>query len=243
VALTKAMLMVPRWRFATKKWRHKRAYERKFYHRIARGFVAHVEQRGTPSAQPGTLYVCNHISWLDIPVLASVLDTEFIAKDDVKDWPLFGKLSARTRTLFVSRTNRQETQRQIDAIGAALSSGVNLTLFPEGTTSDGSTVMPFFSSLFAAAAQATIIHPLVIGYRRRGGGALGDYEMAQIGWTGDEALVPNAAMIARMKIEAVVIMLDPIAPHHSEDRRSLAARCHAEISAGYAALRAENRSA
>ncbi len=237
------MLMVPRWRFAKKKWPHKRAYERKFYHRVARGFVAHVEQRGAPPDHLGTLYVCNHISWLDIPVLASVLDTEFIAKDDVKSWPLFGKLSTRTRTLFVSRTNRQETQRQIDAIGSALSSGVNLTLFPEGTTSDGSAVTPFFSSLFAAAAKATIIQPIVIGYRRRGGGALNDEEMAKIGWTGDDALVPNAAMIARMKIEAVITLLDPIAAHHGQDRRALAARCHAEISAGYAALRAENRSA
>ena len=243
IAVARAAVMVPRWRYASTKWRKKRAYEQAFYRRIASGFVAKVELRGTPVARPGTLYVSNHISWLDIPMIASVIDTDFIAKDDIEHWPLIGGLSRRTGTLFVSRTARHQAQRHLDDMIAALQSGVSLMLFAEGNTSDGAGVLPFLSSLFAAAPYAAAVQPVFVGYRHAGGAWLSDAEMAAIGWTGDDELVPNAAGVAGMKIEGVVTLLDPVPASASTNRRSITAYCHTAISEGYAALRAEGRPA
>ena len=252
-ALAGALTMVPRWIAAGPRWRRKRAYERRFLARIARGFVGRVALSGaTPGAaapggvEPGgagTLFVANHISWLDIPVLAGVIDAEFIAKDDVRGWPLVGPLARRTGTLFVSRERRSEARAQADSIGDRLRAGGSLILFAEGTTSDGTGVLPFRSSLFASSASAGRIQPVVIGYRRRDGAPFGDAEMAAIGWVGDEALAPNAARLARAAMIAEVVMLDPIEPGEGESRRDLAARCQRAVAEAYAALRATKRSA
>ncbi len=239
VAATRAALMVPRWRLLRRKSPKKRALEQAFYRRIARGFVAQVELRGTASQKPGTLYICNHITWLDIPVIASVIDTEFIAMDDIAGWPLVGAMAARTNTLFISRTQRTHAQQQIEDMIALLQSGVNLMLFAEGTTSNGADVLPFRSSLFAAAAFAAAVQPVFIGYRKRGGARLSDDEMAAIGWTEDGGPLPNAKRIAAMKIEAVLTMLDPAPPSASTNRRALAHYCYDVISTGYAAFRSE----
>lgn len=239
IAVARAALMLPRWRLFSLKSPKKRSYEQAFYRRIARGFVTHVELRGTPSAKPGTLYICNHITWLDIPAIASVIETEFIAMDDIADWPLVGALSKRTNTLFVSRTQRHQAQQQIEQMIAALQSGVNLMLFAEGTTSPGADVLPFRSSLFAAAPFASAVQPVFIGYRHRGGTALSDDEMAVIAWTEDGGPLPNARRIAAMKVDAIVTVLDVAPPHASTNRRALANYCYHAISNGYAALRDE----
>lgn len=240
VAVARAAFMVPRWRFAGKRWRNKRGYEQAFFRRLARGFVAKIELRGDSTARPGTLFICNHISWLDIPIIASVIDTEFIAMDDIEGWPLVGSLSKRTHTLFISRTKRSEARLQIDQMAAILQSGVNLMLFAEGTTSPGVTVLPFVSSLFAAAPFASEVRPVFIGYRKKGGARLSDDDMATIGWTDHNGLMPNALGVARMKIEAVVTVLAPAPPSVTGHRRSLADHCQDLILTGYAALRAES---
>ncbi|MFM9852210.1 MAG: lysophospholipid acyltransferase family protein [Sphingomonadaceae bacterium] len=239
VAVARAALMLPRWRLAGKRWHKKRVYEQAFYRRIARGFVSKIELRGNPAARPGTLFISNHISWLDIPVIASVIDTEFIAMDDIASWPLVGALSKRTHTLFISRTKRGQAKLHIDQMAAILQSGVNLMLFAEGTTSPGATVLPFISSLFAAAPFASEIRPVFIGYRKKGGARLSDDEMATIGWTDHNGLMPNALGVAGMKIEAVVTVLGPPPPQCQSNRRTLADHCYKVISDGYAAYRCE----
>ena len=83
IAVARAALMLPRWRLFSLKSPKKRVYEQAFYRRIARGFVTHVELRGTPSAKPGTLYICNHITWLDIPAIASVILARKLVRGEV----------------------------------------------------------------------------------------------------------------------------------------------------------------
>ena len=239
IATARAALMLPRWRLLRRQSPRKRRYEQAVYRRIARGFVARVELRGEASEAPGTLYICNHITWLDIPVIAGVIDTEFIAMDDIAAWPVIGAIAARTNTLFVSRTQRHQAQAQIEAMITLLRSGVNLMLFAEGTTSPGAGVLPFRSSLFAAAPFARAVQPMFIGYRNRGGAALSDDEMAAIGWTEDGGPLPNARRIAAMKVEAVVTLLDPAPPAALTNRRALAQHCHDVIARGYAEFRHE----
>ena len=99
------------------------------------------------------LLVCNHLSYLDVIVLSSIQPCVFVAKRDVAAWPLFGWLARAAGTVFVDRENRFSSPAVVDLIRGAISGGSIVVLFPEGTSSDGSTVLPFKSALLEAAAQ------------------------------------------------------------------------------------------
>jgi len=100
------------------------------------------------------LMVSNHISWKDVVVLNSVYPTRFIAKSDIRQWPLVGWLSARTGTLFVKRGSTTDARRLNETIAQLLNSGNNITLFPEGATSDGRELSKFYPGLFQSALDA-----------------------------------------------------------------------------------------
>ncbi|MFZ5722440.1 MAG: lysophospholipid acyltransferase family protein [Pseudomonadota bacterium] len=123
---------------------------------------------GTPAAQPA-LFVANHVSWLDIPVLGGLSRLHFLSKAEVGDWPLIGRLATAAGTLYIRRGHGQvrERARQIaDHIGA----GRSILVFPEGTTTDGRDVRDFHAPLFAAAtAGGHPVQPVAIRYRDRRG--------------------------------------------------------------------------
>ncbi len=112
-----------------------------------------------------TLFVANHISWADIHALSSMLPLRFIAKSEIKNWPIFGYLVGHANTLFIDRNKRQDARRTIEVAASSLKAGDNLCLFPEGTTTDGTTIRPFKSSLLQAAYHAdATIWPIGIRY-------------------------------------------------------------------------------
>jgi 1-acyl-sn-glycerol-3-phosphate acyltransferase len=240
-ALGASLLLLPPWLLAKPRTRRARDRERRFYSRVARGFLSGVKRSGAAAAGEGTLFVCNHISWLDIAVLGSLLDADFIAKAGVADWPLVGPLSRRTGILLVKRDRRGDTAAQVEQIGAKLRQGRSLVLFPEGTTSDGCAILPFRSSLFAAAAEAARIQPIALCYSRRRGEPLDEDEMRAVGWTGNEMLLPNAARVAGMRLSAEVRMLSPFEPEAGASRKLIADRCREAIEEAYAAMRAGER--
>ncbi len=237
-----ALTLIPRWLWRGPLWKRYRTRQWLFFGRIARAFAPRVRVIGTPDPTVRFL-VSNHISWLDIPVLGSKLRTNFIAKDDVAGWPGIGPLARRTETLFVSRTKRCDVVRQAKSIAERLAGGDRLLLFAEGTTSDGTALLPFRSSLFAAALACERVQPVMIGYRWADGARICDEEIARIGWTGDASLIENAIDIATMPIRAEVWLLDPITIAPGETRQALSARCETAIANAYAAFRAANRSA
>lgn len=102
---------------------------------------------------PSGLLVSNHLSYLDVLVLSSIRPCIFVAKRDVAGWPFFGWLACAAGTIFVDRENRLSSPVVVDLIRATLASGSVVVLFPEGTSSDGSTVLPFKSALFESAVQ------------------------------------------------------------------------------------------
>jgi len=102
--------------------------------------------------RPPALLVSNHVSWLDIPVLASLTHSNFLSKDEVRSWPVIGWLAASSGTLFIRR-GAGEAGSISRQIAARLASDGLLTLFPEGTTTDGTEVRPFFPRLFSAAIE------------------------------------------------------------------------------------------
>jgi len=107
-----------------------------------------------PSAQVPTMIVSNHVSWLDIWVLDSVLPVRFVAKSDIRRWPLIGFLVSRAGTIFIERSKPQDTARTNQAIVEALTRGERVAMFPEGATTDGTKVKPFHASLFQPALGA-----------------------------------------------------------------------------------------
>jgi len=119
-----------------------------WYHRLCcRIFCIRIITEGNIERDGQVVYISNHTSYLDIPVIASTLRTAFIAKLDVASWPLFGTLGRLQRTLFINRA-RTEVAREKDAFIKRLEEPLPLVLFAEGTSTIGEKVVPFKSSLF-----------------------------------------------------------------------------------------------
>lgn len=113
----------------------------------------------------GILFVANHVSWADIHALNSVHAVRFVAKSEIRSWPVFGWLAQQVNTLFTERSRRHDAGRMVDKAADSLRTGDCICFFPEGTTSDGTELKPFKGSLMQAAINAgTHIWPVAIRY-------------------------------------------------------------------------------
>ncbi|MFP4314051.1 MAG: lysophospholipid acyltransferase family protein [Alphaproteobacteria bacterium] len=115
-------------------------------------FRLQVRIEGTPQTSGQIIYVSNHLSYLDIPVIGTVLKASFVAKKDVASWPVFGFLSKLQQTAFIDR-NRNAARKEAGALDSMIEAQKSLILFPEGTSTDGKSVLPFKSSLFSLALK------------------------------------------------------------------------------------------
>lgn len=126
-----------------------------------------IHQHGSPSDDT-VLFVSNHISWSDIPILGSLAPIRFLSKAEVGQWPVIGWLARQAGTLFIRRGGGQ-ARRVRDQIIQNLQAGENVLVYPEGTTSAGLTVLPFHGLLLKAAPESkTPVQPVTIAYRREG---------------------------------------------------------------------------
>ncbi|MDB5799600.1 MAG: acyltransferase family protein [Rhodocyclales bacterium] len=116
------------------------------------------------------LMVCNHISWLDVFVINAVAQPHFVCKDEIRKWPLVGWLIAATETIFIARSNRTAAARTAKALTTRLQQDERVAFFPEGTTTNGTLLLPFSAALFDAAppAQAQVV-PMVLRYSEKQG--------------------------------------------------------------------------
>ncbi|WP_029527619.1 lysophospholipid acyltransferase family protein [Polaromonas glacialis] len=110
--------------------------------------------RGQPPILGPVLLVANHISWLDIPVMHAARHCRFVSKSDIQDWPLVGTLATAGGTLYIERSSRRDAMRVVHLMRDALLAGEVLAVFPEGTTGDGLSVLPFHANLLQAALSA-----------------------------------------------------------------------------------------
>lgn len=145
----------------------------KLYHRlVCRALGVRCTVTGTaPPPGTGGLIVANHVSWLDIAVIGAQAPLSFVAKSEVADWPVIGLLSKLQRTVFIDRMRRAATADVAAQMGARLSAGESVVLFAEGTTGDGTRILPMRSSLLGAAHAALgegggdiTVYPLTISY-------------------------------------------------------------------------------
>lgn len=124
-----------------------------------------VRVQGQPPASGGVLIAANHVSWLDIHLLHSLLPARFISKAEVRDWPLIGRFAEAAGTVFLVREKKADAMRVNQLMAEHLRQGDCLALFPEGTTTDGGGVLPFFPSLFQPAVEAgASVWPVCIRY-------------------------------------------------------------------------------
>lgn len=136
---------------------------------IVRILGGRVTVTGTP-VKESALMVCNHISWLDIPLLGGESSIRFLSKKDVKAWPVVGWMATQAGTLYIERGRRGAAQEAADSISESLHNGDVVMVFPEGTTSDGKDVLPFHARLFASAIETGVdIQPVAIRYRDASG--------------------------------------------------------------------------
>jgi len=110
--------------------------------------------QGTPPATGPMLLICNHISWLDIIAIHAARHVRFVSKSDVKHWPMIGTLATGAGTLYIERERQRDALRVVHRMTDALRAGDIIAVFPEGTTSDGRTLLPFHANLLQAAISA-----------------------------------------------------------------------------------------
>jgi 1-acyl-sn-glycerol-3-phosphate acyltransferase len=204
-----------------------------FYHRKVCALLGiRVHVKGAPMHDHPLLVVANHSSWLDIPIITSILSVVFVAKSEVASWPLVGLLAKLQRSVFVERNRRHKTGETNARIARSLAEGDAVVLFGEGTSSDGNRVLPFRSALVGAAREALaslegrrplFIQPLSIAYVGLHGLPLGRQHRPVAAWFGEMALFPHLMnVIRRGALDVVVTWGEPIAYAADIDRKAIA---------------------
>jgi len=194
------------------------SWPRRFMGGVCRICGIRVTRIGAPKASRA-VFLANHVSWIDIPALGAATGTAFVAHDGLAGVPLLRWLCELNDTVFVARHDRASVHRQVEQVRAAIEDTGALALFPEGTTSDGTGLLGFKSSLLAAVAPppaGTVIQPVLLDY----GSAA-----AQIAWVGDEPGVINfRRILARARpVELTLQFLPPLAEAEAADRKRIAA--------------------
>lgn len=226
-----AILRIPFWLAAPVGQR--RRHEQVFFARLLKGFGIDISLKGNPSPKVGTLFIMNHISWADIPVMMAILDADFVAKADILTWPMIGALARRFSPVFVARDAQRRSHAQADAIRHRLNAGRSVILCPEGTTSDGTGILPFRTSLFSAADAASAVQPVILRYLLPDGSVLPPERQREVAWIADDDLLSGAARLARLKTLASAEFLSPVC--NITDRKALAEIIRHRMVAAYAA--------
>ena len=212
-----------------------------FHHRVTcriAGF--RVEVRGALRKEHPTLFVCNHMSYFDIPILGALVDGCFVAKSEVKTWPLISTMAKLQRSVFIERVARRAVDHRNELV-ERLEGGDNLILFPEGTSSDGNGVLPFKSSLFAiaqteVAGKPVVVQPVSIAYTKLDGMPLGRYLRPFFAWYGDMDLASHLwQALALGRCTVVVEFHPPVTIADFGSRKALSEHCQRVATEGVAA--------
>ena len=201
-------------------------WPRRFLGGIAR--LAGVRMRAEgPPARPGTFLIANHVSWIDIPALAGLSGAAFVAHDGLAGIPVLRWLCEMNRTVFVARHDRAGVARQVAQVRAAIGLGDVLAIFPEGTTADGTALLPLKSSLLSALdplPPGIAVQPVLLDYGP---------EARDIAWVGQEPGVDNfLRILARPRpVLLTVRFLPPLEGEALASRKTIAAASSAALTA------------
>ena len=179
---------------------------------------------GTPLRRD-VFFISNHISWVDILSMAGASGTAFVAKQEVSEVPVIGWLCGLNRTVFVKRENRMGVAEQINALREALQDNWSVTVFPEGTVTDGHSLLPFKSSMISVLEPppaGVMVQPVVLNYGENA---------EDIAWIGEESGLHNAMRVMARKGSFPLSLhyLEPFSPVDYRGRKAVAAKAREEI--------------
>jgi 1-acyl-sn-glycerol-3-phosphate acyltransferase len=199
-----------------------------YFHRLtAQQLGLKIRRFGRPYHGRPLLFMSNHMSWLDIVALSTVMPISFVARADMAGWPIFGLFAKLQRSIFVERTRKSATKAANSALTDRLLAGDPVVLFAEGTTSDGNRVLPFRSSMVGAVeaifGQAEpVVQPVALAYTRYQGLPMLRSKRPDVAWYGDMDLIPHFAGILKGgPIEVTLTFCDPLSLEDMGDRKQL----------------------
>lgn len=182
--------------------------------------------RGQPATRGPMLMVANHISWLDITSLHAAGFCRFVSKADIKTWPVIGRLASGVGTLFIERESRRDAMRVVQHMTERLQAGDVIGVFPEGTTSDGLSLLPFHPNLFQAAIAANVpVQPIALQFIDE---ATGQRSAAPC-YIGDDTLMQSLWRTLCASNIAVVISYGEPQLAQGRDRRAWAQALRTEV--------------
>ncbi len=199
-------------------------WPQRFLGTAARACGARVSTVGTPRRHD-VFYVANHLSWIDICILGGATGTAFVSQDKIRDWPIIGWLAQLNHTVFVSRTERMTVGSQVDELRAALAEHQPVAIFPEGTTTDGRSLLPFKAPLFAVLLpppRALVIQPVLLDFDEAG---------KSLAWIGEETAPENAWRVLSRPgtFDVTVHFLDAFDPGDHPHRKMISAEARRRI--------------
>ncbi len=178
-------------------------------------------------ADKNCMILANHISWIDIYALNSVLPVRFVAKSDINTWPVFGYLARKSGTIFINRASLKDTARIVDTAAECLSGGDNVAFFPEGTTTDGTELGHFKSSIVQAAINANAtIKPLALRYPNPDGTT-----NTKLAYAGETTMAESMMQALRTKQPIVELHFLPAIDSQSGNRQELTKQAYEAIAA------------
>lgn len=181
---------------------------------------------GQPAAQGPVLLVANHLSWLDIPTLHAGRHCRFISKAEVANWPLIGRLAKGAGTLFIQRGSRRDASRLVQTMAERLRAGDVLAVFPEATTGDGRSLLPFHPNLLQAAIDAQApVQPVALRFIDLRTGEPSFIPCFQ----GDESMLRSLWRTLRTRHLLAVVHYGELEYAQGRDRRQWALDLHARV--------------
>jgi 1-acyl-sn-glycerol-3-phosphate acyltransferase len=184
--------------------------------------------QGTPPQRGPLLVVSNHVSWLDIITIHAARYVRFVSKANVRHWPLIGTLANGAGTLYIERERRRDALRVVHSMTEALSQGDVIAVFPEGTTGDGTTVLPFHANLLQAAiSSGSPVQPMAL---RFADAATGELSLAPR-YIGEDNLPVSLWRVLKAPPLLAIVRFGEPQPSWGRDRRAWALSLHADVQA------------
>jgi lyso-ornithine lipid O-acyltransferase len=216
-----------------------RAFPHWYHRQVCRLLGIRLRIEGAVERGRPVLVVANHSTWLDIPVLSAVAPVSFIAKKEVGGWPFVASLAKLQRSVYVDRTRRSSTGVTTSEMAARLAQGDALVLFAEGTSTDGTRVLPLRSSLFGAVMPAaacgaapagTMVQTCAVVYGHLHGLPIDRAARPMVGWYGDMEMGSHAwTLLKAGPLDVRIVIGPPVALEAFADRKALARHVEAEL--------------